>query len=156
VLVKPAAAMKGGVAHTVPLSPIALEILTRRDQVRVRSRTGDKDKDDAADAATFIFAGPSGGRPINYTGFALAPARAGLDCGSPHSWRSVFRDWCATVAHVDGDISELCLAHSLGPIKESYFRDKAVERRRGVMTDYGSWLTGDAEDNIVAFPSKRA
>ncbi len=78
----------------------------------------------------------------------------GNDAGSPHSWRSIFRDWCATVAHVDGDIAELCLAHSLGPVKEAYFRDKAVERRRGVMTDYGRWLAGVAEGTVIAFPAR--
>jgi integrase len=158
VLVKPAAAMKGAVEHIVPLSALAVGILERRDKARVRSRTGDRDKDAAADAAAFIFTGPSGNRPINYTGFALAPARLGLDLASPHSWRSVFRDWAATIAHVDGDIAELALAHSLGPVKGAYFQDTAVERRRGVMADYASWLTGLAGENVVAFPfaSKRA
>jgi integrase len=153
VLVKPAATMKSGREHIVPLSPIVLETLKRRDQARVRSRTGDKDKDAAADATAFIFSGLSGSA-LSYTGFALAPARAGIDCGSAHSWRSIFRDWCAVLAHVDGDIAELGLAHSLGPVKEAYFRDGAIERRRGVMQDYCAWLSGVAEGTVIAFPKR--
>ena len=86
--------------HVVPLSALALEVLERRDR-RVRAHTGDKDKDAAADAAAFVFAGPNGAPP-SHTFFALSPWKAGIKpllagnpktpLGTPHSWRSIFRD----------------------------------------------------------------
>ena len=128
-LVKPAATMKSKREHIVPLSPIALATLERRDRARVR--TGDE----KVDAAAFVFTGESG-RPLNYTLFALAPKWVGVDSGSPHSWRSVFRDWAATIGRVDGDLAELALAHSLGPVKGAYFRDTAPEPRRAIMESF--------------------
>jgi integrase len=125
-LVKPAATMKSKREHIVPLSSIALAVLERRDRVRVR--TGDE----KVDAAALVFAGESG-RALNYTLFALAPKRAGVDAGAPHSWRSVFRDWAATIGRVDGDLAELALAHALDPTKRAYFRDTAPEPRRAIM-----------------------
>jgi integrase len=135
-LVKPAATMKSKREHVVPLSSLALEALERRSKVR-----GDGD---------LVFVGESG-RPLNYTLFALAPKRAGIDCGSPHSWRSVFRDWAATLGRVDGDLAELALAHSLGPVKGAYFRDTAIEARRAIMEAYARWLMDDRA-GVIAFP----
>jgi integrase len=145
-LVKSAATMKSKREHIVPLSSIALEVLERRD--RVRLRTGDE----KVDAAAFVFAGESG-RALNYTLFALAPKRAGVEgVGSPHSWRSVFRDWAATIGRVDGDLAELALAHALDPTKRAYFRDTAPEPRRAIMEAYARWLMDDRA-GVIAFPT---
>ncbi len=138
-LVKPAATMKSKREHIVPLSSIALEVLERRRE----ARSGDSD---------LVFTNVSG-RPLNYTLFALAPGRAGVDgVGSPHSWRSVFRDWAATIGRVDGDLAELALAHALDPTKRAYFRDTAPEPRRAIMESYGRWLMDDRA-GVIAFPT---
>ena len=79
-LVLPKERMKSKREHIVPLSSIALEVLERRDRDRVR--TGDE----RVDAAALVFTGERG-RPLNYTLFALAPKRMGVNSGSPHSWR---------------------------------------------------------------------
>jgi integrase len=94
----PAAKMKGGKAHVVPLSSVALAVLDRQ----ARVRTGDA-----------VFPGLSGS-PLSYTAFSRAPAKAGIDAGSPHSWRSIFRDACGDKLRVDRDLAEAALAHSLG------------------------------------------
>ena len=131
--------MKSKREHIVPLSSIAFEVLERRRA----ARSGDSD---------LVFTNASG-RALNYTLFALAPKRAGVDgVGSPHSWRSVFRDWAATIGHVDGDLAELALAHSLGQTKQAYFRDTAIEPRRAIMESYGRWLTNDSAD-VIVFPT---
>jgi integrase len=133
----PAARMKSAREHVAPLSPIALAVLERQ----ARVRTGDA-----------VFPGRSGS-PLSYDGFATAPARAGLDAGSPHGWRSVFRDACGDRLRVDRDLAEAALAHSLGAVEGSYRRETAIEARRPVMEAYARWLTSD-DDNVIAFPAR--
>jgi integrase len=123
----PANRMKAGEAHVVPLSSIALAFLERQASVR----TGDS-----------VFPGRSGS-PYTYSAFASAPARAGFDAGSPHGWRSVFRDACGDRLRVDRDLAEAALG--LGAVEGSYRRETAIEARRPVMEAYARWLTGDSE-----------
>jgi integrase len=105
--------MKGGKAHVVPLSSLALAILERQ----AGRRTGDA-----------VFPGRSGS-PLAYAGFATAPAEAKINAATPHSWRSVFRDWAGDIGRVDRDLAEAALAHSLGMTEASYRRSSAVEAR---------------------------
>ena len=133
----PAAKMKGGKAHVVPLSPVAIAVLERQAQLR----TGDA-----------VFPGLSGS-PLSYTAFSRAPAKAGIDAGSPHSWRSIFRDACGDKLRVDRDLAEAALAHSLGKVEAAYRRETAVEARRAVMEAYANWLMGEGV-NVIAFKSR--
>ena len=135
--VLPKERMKAKREHIVPLSSIALEVLERRSKVR-----GDSD---------LVFT-ERVGRPLNYTLFALVPKRMGVDAATPHSWRSVFRDWAATIGRIDGDLAELALAHALDPTKRAYFRDSAPETRRMIMESYARWLMDDRA-GVIAFPT---
>jgi integrase len=122
---------------SVPLCDAAVAILERQAKVR----TGEA-----------VFPGRSGS-PFTYSAFATAPKRAGFDAGSPHGWRSVFRDACGDRLRVDRDLAEAALAHSLGAVEGSYRRETAIEARRPVMEAYARWLTSDA-DNVIAFPAR--
>jgi integrase len=138
----PASRMKSNKTHVVPLSSLALEILELQKQ---RS---------ASDA---IFPGQGMGA-MSYNTFAYAPATAGLNAGSPHGWRSVFRDACGDKLRVNGhrvdrDLAEAALAHGLGAVERSYRRETAIEDRRPVMQAYARWLE-DAGDNVVTFPAR--
>jgi hypothetical protein len=123
----PGERMKGGREHTIPLSSIALEVLERQRAVR----TGD-----------LIFPG-RGGSAMAYSHFALAPKELGVDAGTPHSWRSHFRDWCGDIGRIDRDLAESALAHALGGTEASYRCQTAVEARRPVMQAYADWLVSD-------------
>ena len=68
-----------------------------------------------------VFPGRSGS-PIADSNFAAAPAKANLDTGSPHGWRSVFRDWASDTGRIDRDLAEAALAHSLGAVEGAYRR----------------------------------
>ena len=118
----PKARMKSEREHIVPLSALALEVLERRALVR----TGDA-----------VFPGWSGS-PVGYSNFAKAPSKLGLDLAAPHSWRSVFRDWCHSVGRISRDLAEEALAHSLGTVEGAYRRDPAVEARAPVMEAYAA------------------
>ena len=121
------------------VSPLALEVLERRALVR----TGD-----------VVFPGWSGS-PVGYSNFAKAPAKLGLDLAAPHSWRSIFRDWCHSVGRISRDLAEEALAHSLGTVEGAYRRDPAVEARRPAMEAYARWLIGDAGADVITFPKAR-
>jgi integrase len=130
---------KVGKPLAVPLNSTAIAVLER--QARMR-------------AGEAMFPGRSGS-PLAYSVFASAPARAGLDAGSPHGWRSVFRDACGDRLSVNGrrvdrDLAEAALAHTLGAVEGAYRRESAVEARRPVMEAYARWLAGDA-GAVIAF-----
>jgi integrase len=119
--------------HVVPLSHLAIEVLARQAQVR----TGEA-----------VFPGRSGS-PVGYSSFARAPMEAGLDTGSPHSWRSIFRDWAGDIGRVDRDLAEAALAHSLGAVEASYRRMTAIGHRVPIMQAYANWLTSKGADKVV-------
>jgi integrase len=133
----PAARMKNNRKHVVPLSSLALAILER--QARVRS--GDA-----------VFPG-SGGAPLSYNAFAVAAGKAGVDAGTPHSWRSVFRDACGDRLRVDRDLAEAALSHTLGAVEGAYRRETAIEARRPVMESYANWLLDEGAE-VLAFPPR--
>jgi integrase len=133
----PAKRMKGAKAHVVPLNSIALAVLERQEQIR----TGD-----------IVFAGRSGS-PIHYSTFFDAAKSVGFDVGTPHSWRSIFRDWATEHGGIARETAEAALAHSLGKVERAYRRETAVSARAVAMQRYADWLLGEGS-NVVAF--KRA
>ena len=134
----PAERMKTSRKHVAPLSSLALAILERQAKVRM----GDAVFPGATSAA------------LSYNAFAIAPGKAGVDAGTPHSWRSVFRDACGDRLRVDRDLAEAALSHTLGAVEGAYRRETAIEARRPVMEAYAKWLEGEPSDNVVAFPAR--
>jgi integrase len=134
----PKSRTKSGRPHVVPLSALALQMLER--QVLVR-------RSDA------IFPGRDA-LSISKGTLADAPMRdLGVDAGTPHSWRSVFRDACGDRLRVDRDLAEAALSHTLGPVEGAYRRETAIEARRPVMEAYAQWLVGEGA-NVIAFPAR--
>jgi integrase len=113
----------------VPLSKIALEILDAMRTVR----KGD-----------YIFPGQNGQR-LAYSTFKDTPMKAKIEAGTPHSWRSIFRDVAEDECKATHETAELALSHSLGKVEGSYRRGDALEQRRKLMQAYENWLTGKAE-----------
>jgi integrase len=125
---------KTGKPLEVPLSSLALAIL---EQAKDRG------------VSDLIFANSRGGQ-LAHSHFASAATRAGIEAGTPHSWRSVFRDTAEDRLHFSRYVAEVALGHSLGAVEEAYRRDTGVERRREVMEAYAKWLGGpQANDNVA-------
>jgi integrase len=122
----------------VPLSPPALKIL---DMAR------------AFGASDFLFKSRGGGKLAHST-FAPAPARAAIDAGAPHSWRSIFRDWAEDKGGFRRETAEAALGHSLGAVEKAYRRETGVETRRVMMDQYSQWLLGEGVGNVVAFKER--
>ena len=132
----PAARMKAGREHRVPLAEAALAIL--RDLPRL-------------DRSESVFFAPKGGALSDMALSAVmrrmqqARERAGevgyLDSRSgrpavPHGLRSTFRDWAAETG-VDNVMAELALAHTVGSeVERAYRRTDMLERRREMMADW--------------------
>ena len=90
----PAARMKGGKPHRVPLSREAVAIL-RLDFVQP-----------VPIQAHLVFAGQREGKPISLTALMKALRRACRTMATVHGLRSTFRDWCATRG-VQRELAEL-------------------------------------------------
>ena len=124
---------KTGKDHVVPLSSVAVEVLARQATVRVSDS---------------VFPGRSGS-PVAYNSFAAAPKAAALDTGSPHSWRSIFRDWCGDVGRIDRDLAEAALAHALPDVEAAYRRGTAIGKRVPIMQAYAGWLMGESAYKLI-------
>ena len=117
----PAARMKAGAEHRVPLSDAAVAIL---DRMRGHS-------DGAPDE--LVFPGV-GGRPINGDTLVKALRRATGTDADVHGFRSSFRTWAAERSGATRDVAELSLAHVVGgSVERSYARSDLFDQRRALM-----------------------
>lgn len=121
----PAAKMKTGVEHRVPLSTEAQRVIGL---AMPFVRDG------------FLF--PSVRRGvISDATMSRMMERRGLEA-RPHGFRSSFRTWCAETTDVADDIAEAALAHSTGSkVVRSYRRTDYLERRRALMGQWSGFVT---------------
>ena len=122
----PAARMKAGREHRVPLSDQAMAVL--RDAWTLGSGEG------------LIFRAKEGGQMSDMVFTALL-RRLKVDA-VPHGMRSSFRSWAAETG-VDRDLAELSLAHAIGTSTEqAYRRTDQLEQRREVMQQWADFCVG--------------
>jgi integrase len=132
---------KTGAGLVVPLSSAAIAILGQAKARRVSDR---------------VFANTNGGR-MAHSGFGTAPKRNGIDAGSPHSWRSIFRDAAEDKLGFSDKTAEAALGHSLGSVERAYRRETGIEKRTQLMEAYSGWLLAtEAADKVVSIATKRA
>ncbi len=119
----PAARMKAGRQHRVPLSGAALAVLAEA------RRLGSEG---------MVF--PSSGQILS--GRTLSRLlRKVDDTSTVHGFRSSFRDWCADAGQ-PRELAEAALAHVVTGIEGSYFRSDLFERRRALMQAWADYLDG--------------
>jgi len=137
----PAGRMKAGVAHRVPLSDRAIQILERMKDFR---RTDDSN--------ALVFEGRKQGSAISDMTLTMPFRRAGIDV-TIHGFRSAFRDWVAEATHYPRELAEKALAHTLRDATEAaYQRGDLLEKRRELMSAWASFLNADSSDSrIIAF-----
>lgn len=123
----PAERMKMGVAHRVPLSPRAIEILQEMRALR---------RDDG-----FVFPGAKKGRPLSNMVFLMLLRKIGRDDITAHGFRSTFRDWCSERTEVLGEVAEAALAHAVGSkVEAAYRRGDLFDKRRALMERWAAFL----------------
>lgn len=136
----PAARMKGGREHRVPLSDAAAGVL--RDMARLRT-------DDSL--ATFVFPGPEHGKPLSSMSLFWLLRRMKRGDVTVHGFRSSFKDWAAETGQ-PSDVSEAALAHALGSkVQAAYQRGDLLERRRRLMDAWSAFCgrTASATGEVV-------
>ena len=124
----PAARMKAGEAHSVPLTPAAVEVL-RQARGLTPVRHGQP-----------IFPGLKG-QPLSDATLAKVLRVAGGGAFTVHGMRSAFRDWIAEQTTFPGDWAEAALAHTLpNKVEAAYKRTKFIEQRRKLMAAWSDYL----------------
>lgn len=132
----PAARMKAGREHRVPLAGRALEIL----ETLAKGRTSD-----------FVFPGKSDGKPLSNMAMEMILRRMQVECVTVHGFRSAFRDWAGNETPFPRDVCEAALAHTLQGVEAAYRRGDALEKRRALMSAWGEYCQPRAGDNILKF-----
>jgi len=125
----PAERMKAGKPHVVPLSKEAIDVLSRA-------------KTFAVPASELIFPGQKVMKPMS----DMTLLKILRDMEQPftvHGFRSTFRDWVAEETHYPGEIAETALAHAIpNKVEAAYRRTDFLEKRRGLMREWGAYCTG--------------
>ncbi len=136
----PAARMKAGKEHRVPLSKPALAIVQALHEVHV---------------SHYVFPGYAKGKPLSNTAFAMLLKRMKADQYTPHGFRSAFRDWAGDATSFPRDVAEQALAHRVGDATErAYRRADALDKRRKLMTAWADYCGTARGGNVI--PMARA
>ena len=125
----PAARMKAGKEHRVPLSARALAILEEMQPHR-----------QGEDA--FLFPGAKLGRPLSNMVFLMLLRRMGRDDLTAHGFRSSFRDWAAERTNFPAEVAEMALAHTVSDkTVAAYSRSDLFDKRRRLMDAWAEFLS---------------
>ncbi len=134
----PAARMKVGREHRVPLAEPTLALLHRLATLR-----------EDADPSGFLFPGAAPGKPLSNMTMTAVLRRMKRADVVPHGFRSTFRDWAAETTGFPSEVVEMALAHAVGDkVEAAYRRGDLFEKRRQLMAAWASYATGPAEGAI--------
>jgi integrase len=129
----PAARMKAGKEHRVPVSDAALAIVEKMAAIR----QGD-----------FVFPGGKAGRPLSNMSMLMLLRRMGRDDLTIHGFRSSFRDWAAERTGFPAEVAEMALAHTIpAAVERAYRRGDLFQKRRQLMD---AWAKFCAAPSAVA------
>jgi integrase len=122
----PAARMKAGKEHRVPLPTKAVAILRPLHEGRI---------------SDFAFPGQKAGRPLSNMALVMLMRRMGVDQYTVHGFRSSFRDWAGDATQFPRELAEQALAHRVGNETErAYRRSDALDRRRQLMEAWSDFV----------------
>jgi integrase len=132
----PAARMKAGREHRVPLSEAACALVAPPAAYR---------------QGALVFPGQGGpATPLSDMTLTAVLRRMGRGDLTAHGFRSTFRDWCAENGYPHHE-AELALAHSNGNATTSaYLRTDLLDQRRGLMDAWAAFLTQPPADYLRA------
>ena len=124
----PAARMKAGKEHRVPLSEAAMSITKQMDKMRTND---------------LVFPSARQNRPLS----PVAPLRVlqgmGRDDLTVHGFRSTFSDWCAEGTAFPAEVREMALAHAVGDkVEAAYRRGDLFDKRRQIMDAWARFVNG--------------
>ena len=135
----PASRMKAGVAHRVPLSGAALDVLEQA-----------KALDDGS-GLCFPSRWNAGSQLSDMTLTKVLRDTGLADRATVHGFRSSFRDWCAETGR-PRELAEAALAHTVGGVEGAYFRSDLLERRRALMDQWAAFAVQTEAATVIQFP----
>jgi integrase len=128
----PAARMKAGKEHRVPLSSAAMRVLETMHQ----RREGD-----------LIFPGAKTGKSLSNMSLLVLLRRMGHGDLTAHGFRATFRTWCGERTGVAREIAEAALAHSAGSkVERAYQRGDLFEKRIHLMSAWADFCSLPSAD----------
>jgi len=128
----PAARMKAGREHRVPMAPRALAVLRSAHEI--------------SDGSKLIFPGRSVGEPMSNMVFLMMLRRMG-ESFTAHGFRSAFRDWASERTNFPREVCEMALAHAIKDKTEAaYRRGDLYQKRRELMTAWDRYVSGENID----------
>ena len=131
----PAARMKGGRVHRVPLSARAVEIIKTLAEAK---------------HSDFIFPGNKPNKPLSNMATDMLLRRMGAGEFTTHGFRSSFRDWTGDSTSFPKEVAEAALAHAVGDETErAYRRGDALNKRRKLMDAWAAYLEAKAPSNVI-------
>jgi integrase len=134
----PAARMKAGREHRVPLPPRCIELLAKAKVLAAGSEC--------------VFPGRSNDKPMSNMVLLMIVRRLASDC-TVHGFRSAFRDWASERTNFAREICEAALAHIVKDKTEAaYRRGDLFDRRRELMA---AWAGFVAADDATIIPLRR-
>ena len=143
----PAARMKAGKEHRIPLTPPALAVL--------RSVLPLKDAAEGEDDP-LVFPGQRQGRPLSVMSMAMLLRRMDRDDLTVHGFRSSFRDWAGETTHHPREVIEHALAHLLkNKAEAAYARGSLFAKRQALMQDWADFC-GKPPAEVVALRPEAA
>jgi len=116
----PAARMKAGREHRVPLASRAVEMLRQLEKVN----TGE-----------FVFPGQARNKPLSNMAMEMVLRRMKIEDATVHGFRSSFRDWAGNVSSAPREVVETALAHVIGDKAEQAYRRRDVLDEAGLDLD---------------------
>ncbi|MFG1340918.1 tyrosine-type recombinase/integrase [Xanthobacter autotrophicus] len=123
----PAARMKAGREHRVPLCARAVEILETLAQL-------DHGPED------IVFPGQRRGSPLSDMSLTALLRRLEVPV-TVHGFRSSFRDWAGDATAFPREVAEAALAHAVGDATEAaYRRSDALDKRRKLMEAWAAFV----------------
>lgn len=142
VWVIPAARMKAGKEHRVPLSTRTIAIL----QAMLAARTDDN---------PYVFPGRKAKSPLSNMAMEMVLRRLKIEV-TVHGFRSSFRDWCGDATNFPREVAEHALAHLVGnDVERSYRQKDALEKRRKMMEAWAGYCDPKTT-NVVPLTRKGA
>jgi integrase len=144
----PAARMKTGVEHIVPLSKRAVAIVKRALEL------GGEDEE-------LVFPSRKRGKPLSNMVFLMMLRRMKLEV-TAHGFRSSFRDWAAEETEFPDFVVEKALAHAIdNKVEAAYRRGDLLKKRRELMSEWAGYCSGKqtlatANDTLQKEPRPKA
>lgn len=141
----PAAHMKAGQTHRVPLSEPAVALL--------------RDLPNRADGG-LVFQGHRSDRPLSDSSISKflreLLASTPWPHAVPHGFRSTFMDWARSCTNFPKEVVELALAHvNSDATRAAYARDELLPRRAKLMQQWGRFC-GERPSSAKIVPLKRS